>query len=181
MNAMVNEVVDDVEAVILEDELRRAVMIEHPLTLRQMTGRFQYVVAYRLSKGRFRELFASFVETFEHRPGLIAGSWRTENDKPSRALAWCGEEGERVMMICDGSAQQDDSVIYLGFTNFTEMPELVCKYWRPIQMKSDVGVNPWGFPVEELVIVETRTPMNEVPATKAKQGFWSRLYNTLFS
>lgn len=176
MNAVM-EVIDDVEVVILEDELRRAVMIEHPLTLRQMTGRFQYVVSYRVSKARFRELFQSFVKEFQDRAGLIAGSWHTDNGGPSRAMAWCGEQGERVMMICDGSANQDDSVIHLGFTNFEVMPDLACKNWKPIQMKSVSGANPWGIPVDELVTVETRTPINATaPKPKAKQGFWSRLF-----
>lgn len=177
MNARVNEPLDDIDAVILEDELRRAVMIKHPLTLRQMTGRFQYVVTYRVSKGRFRELFASYVNAFSERAGLIAGSWHTDDDRPSRAMAWCGENGERVMMICEGSAQQDDSVIHIGFSNFVEPPDLVCKYWRPIQMKSDAGVNPWGFPVEELVIVETRTPVRAIVPPPKKRSFWARLFN----
>ena len=171
-----NAIVDDVEVVILEDELRRAVMIEHPLTLRQMTGRFQYVVAYRLSKGRFRELFQSFVQEFEQREGLIAGSWHSDNGGPSRSMAWCGEQGERVMMICDGSANQDDSVIHLGFTNFEVLPELACRTWKPIMMKSDAGVNPWGIPLDDLVQVETRTPVTSPAPQKAKKGFWSRLF-----
>ena len=176
MNAIMKDVIDDIEEVILEDELRRAVMIEHPLTLRQMTGRFQYVVSYRLSKGRFRELFFSFVQEFEERSGLIAGSWHSDNDGPSRALAWCGVNGERVMMICEGSAQQDDSVIHLGFTNFEVLPELACKTWKPMQMKSVAGVNPWGIPLEDLVVVETRTPVNASVTPPKKLGFWARLF-----
>lgn len=176
MNAVANEIDPDVEAVILEDELRKAVMIEHPLTLRQMTGRFQFVVAYRVSKARFRELFQSFVQEFEQREGLIAGSWHSDNGGPSRSMAWCGQNGERVMMICDGSANQDDSVIHLGFTNFEVMPELACKTWKPIMMKSDVGVNPWGIPVDDLVPVEHRTPVAVATPPKAKKGFWSRLF-----
>ena len=177
MNAIMQEVSDDIEQVILEDELRKAVMIEHPLTLRQMTGRFQYVVSYRLSMSRFRELFHSFVDEFQEREGLIAGSWREGDDGPCRAMAWCGENGERVMMICDGSGRQDESVIHLGFTNFEVMPELACKTWKPIQMKSTVGHNPWGIPLDELVVVETHTPAREIAIPPKKRGFWARLFD----
>ena len=159
---------------IQEDELRKAVMIKHPLTLRQMTGRFQFVVVYRLSKGRFTELFQSFVQEFEQREGLIAGSWYSDLGGESRAMGWCGENGERVMMVCDGSARRDGSVIHLGFTNFENIPDLACVHWKPIMMKSRNGENPWGIPTDELVTVETTTPPEPV-VPKKKQGFWSRL------
>jgi len=176
MNAIMKDVIDDIEEVILEDELRRAVMIEHPLNLRQMTGRFQYVVSYRLSMARFSELFHSFVSAFEGRKGLIAGSWYSDPGGPSRALAWCGENGERVMMICDGSGKLDDSVIHLGFTNFEVLPELACMTWKPIQMKSDPGVNPWGIALADLIVVETHTPVRVVTPPAKKLGFWARLF-----
>lgn len=159
---------------IQEDELRKAVMIKHPLTLRGMTERFQFVVVYRLSKGRFSELFQSFVNEFEQREGLIAGSWHNDLGGESRSMAWCGENGERVMMVCDGSARRDASVIHLGFTNFDNIPDLACKFWKPIMMKSRNGENPWGVEVDELVAVEIHTPVQASPPKK-KQGFWSRL------
>jgi hypothetical protein len=169
---------DIIGEVILEDELRRAVMIKHPLTLRQMTGRFQFVVVYRLSKGRFTELFQSFVNEFEQREGLIAGSWNTDNGSASRAMGWCGENGERVMMVCDGSARRDASVIHLGFTNFDNIPDLACKFWKPIMMKSRDGENPWGIPTDELVAVETTTPPEEIQAMP-ELTLWTRFLSWL--
>jgi hypothetical protein len=159
--------------VLPREELRKAVMIQHPLTLRQLTNRFDYVVTYRLSKGRFRELFKSFLDEFGDKPGLIAGNWHSDHDGPSRALAWCGENGERTMMVCDGSAELDDSVIYLGFTNFSQIPELACKYWKPVQMKSDSKGNPWGVLLEDLVRVETVTSP-EAALAMPEMNLWSR-------
>lgn len=170
MNTMQRDVIGEV---ILEDELRRAVMIKHPLTLRQMTGRFQFVVVYRLSKGRFTELFQSFVTEFEQREGLIAGSWNTDNGSASRAMGWCGENGERAMMVCDGSARRDGSVIHLGFTNFDNIPDLACTHWKPIMMKSRDGENPWGVELEALIKVEETTPPEEVTET-AELDLWTR-------
>jgi hypothetical protein len=157
---------------IQEDELRKAVMIKHPLTLRQMCGRFQFVVVYRVSKGRFTELFQSFVQEFEQREGLIAGSWYSDVGGESRSMGWCGENGERVMMVCDGSARRDGSVVHLGFTNFDNIPDLACKFWKPIMMKSRDGDNPWGIPVNELIAVEERTPV--VPVVEPK-SMWTRI------
>ncbi len=161
-----------------KEEIRKAVMIKHPLNLRELTNRFQYVVTYRLSKGRFRELFKSFMEEFGNKPGLIAGNWHSDHDGPSRALAWCGEGGERAMMVCDGSAEHDDSVIYLGFTNFNQIPELACKYWKPTQMKSTGGLNPWGVVKDELVRVEVTTPPEEILATP-ELDLWARFLKWL--
>lgn len=155
--------------------LRNAVRIKHPLTLRQLTNRFDYVVTYQLSKGRFRELYRSYMNEFDSKPGLVAGSRHRDHDGPSRAFAWCGENGERAMMVCDGSADYDESVIYLGFTNFAQIPDLACKYWKPIQMKSDSQGNPWGILLQDLVQVETVSPPEPEPVVK--QGFWARLFN----
>ncbi|MNY19549.1 hypothetical protein D3C86_1529890 [compost metagenome] len=82
------------------------------------------------------------------------------------------------MMVCDGSAEHDDSVIYLGFTNFQRIPELACKYWQPTQMKSTGGLNPWGVAKDELVRVEVTTPPEEILATP-ELHLWARFLKWL--
>lgn len=164
------------EEEISEKVVRDAVMIKHPLTVRAMVNRFQYVNTYAVSKGRFRELFQCFVEEFGEKPGLVAGQWWVDGGGPSRALAWCGQNGERVMMVCDGAANQDDSRIHLGFSNFEVLPDLACKHWKPLTMKANEGRNAWGIPIEELTPIERYTVYAPKPKV-VKKGFWARLFN----
>ena len=165
-----------IEEEIPEQELRNAVMVRHPLTLRGMTERFQFVVVYRLSKSHFKELWDAYRETFQDAPGLICGAWHIDTEGPSRTLAWCGYEGERTMLIADGSAGHDNSVIHLAFSNFADIPDLPCRYWKPVLMKSRDGENPWGIPVDDLERVPTVTPLKTVTP---KLGLWTRFWNWL--
>lgn len=154
---------------IPEQELRQAVMIRHPLTNRELTTRFQFTVSFQVSKGRFSELWGAFVELYKDRPGLIAGAWYDEPG-PARTLAWCGEDGERIMLIADGSGKRDNSIIHLAFSNFEVPPELPCWNWRPVKMKSRDGANPWGVEWDDLITVERFTP----PVVKPK-SMWTRI------